>query len=277
MPRFAANLSFLYTELPFLERFAAAAEDGFRGVEYMFPYEYPAEQLVEQLQRHKLEQVLINSPAGDWNAGERGLACIAGREAEFAASIDKAIEYAHALKCPRIHVMAGLRPRVTESTETGAAALDEAIASWDDTYLKNIRVAAKKAETAGVQLLLEPICQHCMPRYYMDDPKLARNVIRKVRSEHLKLQLDLFHIQQIWGDLTHMIKYQMEFNRLGHVQIAGVPDRHEPDIGEVNYDWLFRVLDETGYDGWVGCEYNPVRGAVPNGTHDGLGWMRKWL
>ena len=128
-----------------------------------------------------------------------------------------------------------------------------------------------------MQLLLEPICQHCMPRYYMDDPKLARNVIRKVRSEHLKLQLDLFHIQQIWGDLTHMIKYQMEFNRLGHVQIAGVPDRHEPDIGEVNYDWLFRVLDETGYDGWVGCEYTPVRGAVPNGTHDGLGWMRKWL
>lgn len=277
MPRFAANLSFLYTELPFLDRFAAAAEDGFKGVEYMFPYDYPAEQLVELLEKHGLEQVLINSPAGDWAAGERGMACIPGREEEFAASIDRAIEYAQALKCPRIHVMAGTRPRVTMTNENGAAALEESIAIWDATYLANIRVAAQKAEATNVLLLLEPICQHTMPRYYMDDPKLARTVIRKVRSEHVKLQLDLFHIQVVWGDLTHMIKHQMEYNRVGHVQIAGVPDRHEPDIGEVNYDWIFKVLDEAGYDGWVGCEYNPIRGKAPNATHDGLGWMRRWL
>ncbi|WP_443191692.1 2-oxo-tetronate isomerase [Pseudomonas indica] len=257
MPRFAANLSMLFNDVPFLERFGRAAAAGFKGVEYLFPYEYAPAELAERLQTHGLAQVLFNLPPGDFAAGERGLVALPGRESEFRESVDRAIEYARALGCPRLHAMAGLvtdesqRPRMRE------------------TYLENLRYSARRLAEHGLTLLIEPINTRSIPGYFINRQAEAHAILAELGEPNLRVQLDFFHAQIMEGDLTATFKrFQAG---VGHIQIAGVPDRHEPDTGEVNYPYLFRLLDEAGYDGWIGCEYNP-RGL----TEDGLGWFVPW-
>ena len=255
MPRFAANLSMMFTELAFLERFEAAASAGFEAVEFLFPYEHSADDLATRLQRHGLRQVLFNLPPGDWDAGERGLASLRGREKEFARSVDTALEYARTLDCPRIHVMAGI---------PGPGDRD---AAWD-TYVANLRVAAESAGEEGREVVIEPINTRDIPGYFLNFSADAARAIETVGLPNVGLQLDLYHCQIMEGDLAMHLRELMPITR--HMQIAGVPDRHEPDVGEINYPYLFALVDELGYDGWIGCEYRP-RGA----TLDGLGWFGK--
>jgi hydroxypyruvate isomerase len=279
MPRFAANLSFLYTDLPFPERFAAAARDGFQAVEYLFPYEHEAGMLARLLKENGLQQALFNAPPGNWEAGERGLAALPGREAEFLQGIERALQYAHVLSCPRIHVMSGLHPDIAApgTTRSGSTSVGSApiaantLACWQ----QNLQKATTLAAQAGVQILIEPINSRDMPGYLLDSLDTAEALLE--HNPALKLQLDLYHLQIIRGDLSVLLRRLIPTGRVGHIQIAGVPDRHEPDIGEVNYPHLFRLLDDLGYDGWVGCEYRPARGQSPHATHDGLGWMKAWL
>jgi len=264
MPRFAANLSMLYNEVDFLDRFAASARDGFRAVEYLFPYDYPAEQLAELLHAHGLQQVLFNAPPGDWNAGERGIACLPGREDEFRAGIARAINYARVLNCPRIHVMAGLVPR------------HEDVQTIGDTYVANVRTAARQAALHGIDILLEPINGRDMPGFFLSRQEQAHALVAEIDAPNVKVQLDLYHCQIVEGDLAMTLRRDLPTGKVGHIQIAGVPERHEPDVGEVNYNYLFKLIDELGYDGWIGCEYRPARGAVPNATSDGLAWLKSW-
>jgi len=265
MPRFAANLSLLYNELDFLDRFAAAADDGFSAVEYLFPYAHTPEELASRLKANGLEQVLFNAPPGDWDAGERGLACIPGREAEFADGITLALRYAQALNCPRVHVMAGKVP--------GGASPDQARA----TYVSNLKTAAPRAAAIGVDLLIEPINQRDMPGYFLSWQAMAHQLIGDIGADNVKVQMDLYHAQIMEGDLATKLRHYLPTGRVGHLQIAGVPERHEPDVGEIHHPYLFALLDELGFNGWIGCEYRPRRGAVPRGTSDGLGWIRPWL
>ncbi|MGJ7544959.1 2-oxo-tetronate isomerase [Variovorax sp. LT1R16] len=266
MPRFAANLSMLYPELDFLDRFEAAAKDGFRGVEYLFPYAHPAAEIAARLQANGLQQVLFNAPPGDWEAGERGLACLPGREAEFREGIARALDYAAALDCPRVHVMAGLLPAgmARETAKT--------------TYVENLRWAAAEAEKAGRDLLMEPINTRDIPGFFLNRQDEAHAIVEAVGSPRLKVQFDLYHCQIVEGDVAMKIRQYLPTGRVGHLQIAGVPERHEPDVGEMNYGYLFGVIDavsaQSGWDGWVGCEYRPARGAVAGGTSAGLGWLR---
>jgi hydroxypyruvate isomerase len=261
MPRFAANLSLLYPELDFLARFAAAARDGFQAVEYLFPYAWPAAELAARLQAHGLQQVLFNAPPGDWEAGERGLACLPGREAEFRTGFEQALDYAGALACPRIHVMAGLAPLGADPAVLQA------------TYLNNLRWAAAQAAPQGVTVLIEPINLRDMPGYFLSRQAQAHAVVAEVGAPNLQVQMDLYHCQIMEGDVAMKLRQYLPGGRIGHLQIAGVPERHEPDTGELNYPYLFALLDELGYDGWVGCEYRPQRGAQASGTSDGLGWF----
>jgi hydroxypyruvate isomerase len=266
MPRFAANLSMLYPELDFLDRFEAAARDGFRAVEYLFPYDHAPGVLAARLKAHGLEQVLFNTPPGDWERGERGLACLPGREAEFRDGVRRAIDYAATLSCPRIHVMAGLVP-------DGMAR-----ETVQPTYIDNLRWAAAEAAKAGRDLLIEPINTRDIPRFFLNRQDHAHEIAAAVGAPNLKVQMDLYHCQIVEGDVAMKIRKYLPTGRVGHFQIAGVPQRHEPDIGEMNYGYLFEVIDEVsaqcGWQGWVGCEYRPRRGAVVNGTSDGLGWLR---
>lgn len=257
MPKFAANLSMMFQEVPFLERFAAARAAGFAGVEFLFPYDHPKEEVAARLRSAGLVQALFNTVPGDWGKGERGLACIPGREAEFLAGVDKALDYAQALGCRTIHCMAGLRP-------PGMA--EERLA---EVYIANLREAAARARARGVTVVIEPINSRDIPRFYLNYQMQARAAIEQVGADNLKLQLDLYHCQIMEGDLAVHIKDFADIT--GHVQIAGVPERHEPDVGEINYPYLYEVLDRTGYQGWVGCEYRP-RGR----TEDGLGWFQPW-
>jgi hydroxypyruvate isomerase len=263
MPQFAANLSMLYPELPFLDRFEAAARDGFKAVEYLFPYAYEQAELQARLRENGLRQVLFNAPPGDWEGGERGLACLPGRDDEFRASIQSAIRYATALECPRVHVMAGLAPAEAPSNELRS------------TYVRRLGLAAADAKKAGIDVLIEPINARDIPRFYLNRQDQAHAVLADVGAENLKVQMDLYHCQIVEGDVAMKIRHYIPTGRVGHVQIAGNPERHEPDVGEINYRYLFDVLDSTGYDGWVGCEYRPRRGAVPGGTSAGLGWLRE--
>jgi hydroxypyruvate isomerase len=249
MPRFAANLSTMFTERPFLERFDAAAAAGFEAVEFLFPYAHPAADIRSALDHGGLALALCNGSPGDWEAGERGLASLVGREAEFRASIDQALEYAVLLQPGRIHVMAGLAQ--------GAAARA--------AYTANLALAA---EMAGEQrLCIEPINSRDMPGYHLNTSADALTVLDTVGAANIGLQLDLYHAQIMEGDLTRRLERLMP--RIAHIQIAAVPDRDEPDSGEVNFGHVFGVLDRLGYDGFVGCEYRP-RGR----TEDGLGWFR---
>ena len=265
MPRFAANLSMLYNDVEFLDRFAAAARDGFRAVEYLFPYAYPASDLAARLQAHGLQQVLFNAPPGDWEAGERGLACVPGREAEFRRGIAQAIAYAQALQCSRIHVMAGLVPQDADAATVRA------------TYIANVRHAAAQAAPHGIEILLEPINGRDMPGFFLSRQDQAHALTAEIGAANVKVQMDLYHCQIVEGDLAMKIRQYLPTGKVGHLQIAGVPERHEPDVGEVNYPYLFQLLDQLGYDGWIGCEYRPARGTAPRATSDGLGWLKPWL
>lgn len=261
MPRFSANLSFLYTELPFLERFAAAANDGFRAVEFGFGYEFAASEIAARLAAARLEQVLINAPPGNTAAGERGLGALPDREEDFAASIATAVDYATVLRCPRVHVMAGV---VREGAEHGYRERARA------TFVRNLGFAAREAARRDIALTIEPINPRDIPGYFLNTQAEAHAIRAEVGAANLAVQMDLYHAQIVEGDLSEKLRRWLP--HIGHIQIAGVPGRHEPDTGEISYRHLFALLDELGYEGWVGCEYRPR-----NGTSAGLGWMKTLL
>lgn len=257
MPKFAANLSFLFQELPFLERFAAAAAHGFQAVEYLFPYDHPADVIADQLKRHGLQQILFNCPPGDWGAGERGIAILSHREQEFLSGLQQALTYAKTLDCTRLHVMAGI-----------LSAGDDAHAAQRQ-YRKNLKRAAQMATDSGCVILIEPINRRDMPEYFLANYTLALELIAEIGAPNLKLQYDLYHAQIIEGDLVcHLRTY---LPHIGHIQIANPPDRHEPNCGEINYAFLFEMIDALGYQGWIGCEYRPK-----NTTSDSLSWARPY-
>jgi hydroxypyruvate isomerase len=254
MPRFAANLSMMFNEVPFLDRFSAAAGAGFRGVEYLFPYEYPPEEIAARLREYQLENVMFNLPPGDWAAGERGIACVPGREEEFRTGVEQALSYATRLGVSRLHAMAGLAPAGADPEALGA------------TYVANLRYAAGQFAPHGITLLIEAINTRDMPGFYLNTQAQSYAACCAVSLPSLKMQLDFYHTQIMEGDLeTKLRKYAPYW---GHMQVASVPKRNEPDSGEVNYPYLFRVIDEVGYDGWVGCEYRPA-----GKTSDGLTWL----
>ena len=255
MPKFAANLSLMFTEVPFVDRFAAAARAGFDAVEFLFPYEHPADDLARLLRAHGLANVLFNLPPGDWTAGERGMAAIPGREGEFRDSLALALSYAAALRTPRLHVMAGVVPA---DADRGA---------YRATYVANLAHAAARAARVGIDVLIEPLNPRDAPGYFLRTQADAHAIREAVGAANLKVQMDLYHCQIVEGDVATRLRQYLP--HVGHIQIAGVPDRHEPDTGELNYPYLFRLLDELGYEGWVGCEYRPAKDTVA-----GLGWLR---
>jgi len=275
MPKFAANLSMMYTELPFLDRFEAAAGDGFKAVEFLFPYAWSKQELAARLDANGLQQVLFNAPPGGTDtasiahavdmAGDKGTAAVPGREAEFRAGVLLALDYAEALDCPRIHLMAGHIPAGREREEV------------QPTYVANLRWAAAQAQQRGRDVLIEPINNRDVPRFFLNRQDHAHEIIAEVGAPNLKVQMDLYHCQIVEGDVAMKIRKYLPTGAVGHFQIAGVPERHEPDIGEMNYPYLFNVIDEvssaSGWDGWVGCEYRPSRGSQPGGTTAGLGWL----
>ena len=254
MPKFAANLSMMFNEVPFGERFAAAARAGFEAVEFLFPYDHPLADVTRWLTDNGLKSALFTLPPGDWAAGERGIASLPGREAEFAAGIEQAIEYALALGTPTLHAMAGLLPEGADRAAHRAV------------FVANLALAARKLAAHGITLVIEPINTRDMPGYFLNTQAVAHAIRTEVGEPNLKVQLDFYHAQIMEGDLSTTLRKYID--GIGHVQIASVPDRHEPDEGEVNYPHLFRLLDELGYSGWVGCEYRP-RGR----TEDGLAWL----
>lgn len=258
MTRIAANLSMLFTDAPFLDRFDRAAAAGFEAVEFLFPYDHPIEVVKERLTRNGLALTLINAPAGDWTAGERGFAARPAKRAEFRASVAKAVEYATGLGCPRIHVMSGIT-----AGEADRAACE---AVWTE----NMREAADMAGAAGLAISVEPLNSRDVPGYFIahQDPTLA--LIEGLDRRNVLLQFDVYHTQIMDGDIIRRIERLK--GAYGHVQIAGVPDRHEPDTGELNYPEIFAAFDRAGFEGHLGCEYNP-RGR----TEDGLGWAAPWL
>jgi 2-dehydrotetronate isomerase len=256
MPKFAANLSMMFNEVPFLERFAAAAGAGFKGVEYLFPYEYPADTLEEALRKNKLENVLFNLPPGDWAAGERGITCIPGREAEFREGVEKALAYALRLKSERVHAMAGIAPVGVDP------------AALQSTYVSNLKYAAEKFGKHGITLVIEAINTRDMPGFYLSTQAHSYQTLTEVNAPNLKMQMDCYHMQIMEGDLA--VKLRKYAPQCAHVQIAGVPERHEPDTGEIRYSYIFDLLDEIGYTGWVGCEYRPAGKTV-----DGLSWFNQ--
>ena len=258
MPKFAANLSMLYGEHDFLDRFAAAAKDGFAGVEYLFPYAFEKDALAEALQANGLTQVLHNMPAGDWDAGERGMACLPDRVGEFQESVGTAIDYAKALGCTKLHAMAGLRPEGADPEKL------------DETYIENLRFAAAQTKEAGITLLIEAINTIDMPDFYLSTSAQALDVIERVGSDNLFFQYDIYHMQIMEGDLVRTIEKNLV--RIAHMQLADNPGRHEPGSGEINYPFVFAALDRLGYEGWIGCEYKPKAG-----TSEGLGWLKPYL
>ncbi len=260
MIRLAANLSLLFTEHGFLDRFAAAAEAGFRGVEYLFPYAHDPRVLKAALDDAGVEQVLFNLPPGDWDAGERGLASLPGREAEFRDGVIEALRYAQMLRCPRVHAMAGLQP---------VKADDGTLAEHHATYVANLRFAAAEAARIGCEILIEPINTRDMPGFFLSRQAQAMAVLEEVGADNLRLQFDLYHCQVMEGDLIRHLERQIA--AISHIQIAGVPERGEPDIGEVHYPALFDRLERLGYKDWVGCEYRPA-----GTTRTGLDWGRAY-
>lgn len=257
MPKFAANLTMMFNEQEFPDRFSAAAKAGFDAVEFLFPYDYPASDVSGWLKDNQLQNVLFNLPPGDWAAGERGIAALPGREAEFRTGVAKAIEYALALGTPQLHMMAGLIPA------------DADLSLHRKTYLGNMKYAAQELAKHQLNLLLEPINTRDMPGYFLNTQAQAHELRIESAEPNVKVQMDFYHVQIMEGDLTQTFKKY--FEGIGHTQIASVPTRNEPDDGEINYPYLFQVLDELGYEGWVGCEYRP-RGK----TEDGLGWLKPY-
>jgi hydroxypyruvate isomerase len=253
MPKLAANVTMLFNEVDFLDRFDAAANAGFQGVEFLFPYAYPKEQLAQRLQKNGLAQVLHNLPGGDWAAGERGIACHPGRSGEFQDGVAKAIEYASALGCKQVNCLAGIAPPGVAADTLRA------------TFVANLRFAADKLGAAGIRLLMEPINTNDIPGFYLSHTRQALDLIREVGSPNLYLQYDIYHMQRMEGELAATIKAHLP--QIKHIQIADNPGRNEPGTGEINYRFLFGHLDAIGYDGWIGCEYKPR-----TTTAEGLGW-----
>lgn len=266
MLNFAANLSWLYTELPFLDRFEAAARDGFTGVECLFPHEHPMAEIQARLQGLGLQLVLFNAAPGDWAGGERGLASLEGREADFQRSIHAALDLAAALRCPHVHVMAGLLP----SRHADDACQRQA--AWS-RYEHRLTWAAAQAQAVGLTVLIEPINTRDMPGYLLNDQASAHGLVERIGSPHLKVQMDLYHCQIMEGDITTRLRRWLPTGQVGHLQIAAVPDRGEPDRGDLNYDHVFSELQALNWPGWIGCEYKP-RQAGAGGTSAGLGWLR---
>lgn len=254
MPKFAANLSLMFTETGFLDRFGAARAAGFEAVEFQFPYAFAPGEIAERLQRHGLQAVLHNLPAGDWEAGERGLACDPRRRTQFEDSVGLGIAYARALGVRRLHCMAGLLPPDVSREQAHAA------------YVANLRYAAAQCAAHGIALLVEPINHHDVPGYFLTGTRQACAVIQETGAGNLYLQYDLYHMQRMEGELATTLRRCLPV--IGHIQLADVPGRHQPGTGDIPFPRLFRLLDELGYDGWVGCEY------VPRGpTADSLGWL----
>jgi hydroxypyruvate isomerase len=256
MPRFAANLTMLFNEVPFLDRFEKAAAAGFTGVEYLFPYDFPVEELVAKLKANNLSQVLHNLPAGNWGAGERGIAILPERVDEFRAGVDKAIDYATALGCPQVNILAGIVP----------AGADREV--LHNTFVNNLKFAAPKIKEAGLKLLIEPINTRDIPGFFLNYTKQAKAIIEEVGSDNLFIQYDIYHMQIMEGDLARTIEANL--SQIAHIQLADNPGRNEPGTGEINYPFLFRHLDAIGYEGWVGCEYKPK-----GETAAGLGWLKE--
>jgi hydroxypyruvate isomerase len=248
----------LFNEHEFLERFDAAAAAGFKGVEYLFPYAYPKEQLAEKLAQHRLIQVLHNLPAGDWAAGERGIACIPGRQGEFQDGVARALEYAKALGCKQLNCLAGIPPQ------------DAPRDIVRETFVANLKFAAARLAEAGIRLLIEPCNTRDIPRFFLNRSQQALDVIREVGSSNLFLQYDIYHMQVMEGDLAPTIERNLAL--IKHMQLADNPGRNEPGTGEINYPFLFGFIDRLGYDGWIGCEYKPRAGTVP-----GLRWVTPYL
>jgi hydroxypyruvate isomerase len=258
VPKFSANLSFLYADLPFLDRFAAAARDGFRAVEYVSPYGEQPEHIVSRLRDNGLVQALFNLPAGDWDGGERGIGALPDRVDEFRLGVEQAIAYAKALGCTKVNCLAGIAP-------AGIA-----VETLDRTLVDNLAYAAPRLAEAGIQLLIEPINLRDIPGFFVSTTDHAERLLDAVGSDNLKIQYDIYHTQIMQGDLIPT--YERLRARIGHIQIADTPGRNEPGTGEINYTYVLAALDRLGYDGWVGCEYKPRAG-----TTAGLGWMRPYL
>jgi hydroxypyruvate isomerase len=257
MPRLAANLSMMFNELPFLDRFAAAASAGFQGVEFLFPYEHPAVEIRKRLQGENLTLALFNLPPGDWGKGERGLASLPGRQKEFREGVKRALEYADVLDCKLLHCMAGI------------PAADIAPVTAGSLYAANLAWAADQAEAAGVKLVIEPINHRDMPGYFLHTQAQGAAVVEAIGRNRLGLQFDVYHVQTTEGDITKRMEQYMPL--IAHMQIADVPARNEPGSGEIGWAFVFRRMDELGYRGWVGCEYRPA-----GETLAGLSWRQKF-
>jgi hydroxypyruvate isomerase len=256
MPKFAANLSMLFTEVPFLDRFALAAKAGFQAVEFLFPYAWPAAELKARLDAHGLKLVLHNLPAGDWDAGERGIACLPERTSEFRAGVAKAIEYATTLGVPQLNCLAGKAP----------AGADEAVLR--KTFISNLKFSAAELKKAGLNQLIEPINSYDIPGFYLNRTAQALAILDEVGADNAFVQYDIYHAQRMEGELAATMSKHLA--RIGHIQLADNPGRNEPGTGEINYAFLFAHLDRIGYAGWIGCEYKPA-----TTTEAGLGWRQR--
>jgi hydroxypyruvate isomerase len=257
MPRLAANLSMMFNEVPFLDRFAAARKAGFEGVEFLFPYDFPAATIRERLSNEGLTQVLFNMPPGDWANGERGTASLPGRQAEFRESVKKALDYAAALDCRQIHCMAGIMPAGVSLTTATAV------------YAANLAWATEQARPAGVKVVIEPINHRDMPGYFLNTQAQGAAIVEAIGPDRLGLQFDVYHVQITEGDITRRMEQFMPV--IAHMQIADVPARNEPGTGEIGWRYVFRQMDQLGYKGWVGCEYRPAGETVA-----GLGWRQQF-
>lgn len=258
MPKFAANLTMLFNDVPFLERFDRAAQAGFSAVEFLFPYDFQVEQIKAKLESNKLALVLHNLPAGNWAGGERGIACHPDRVAEFRAGVDQAIAYATALGVPQVNCLAGIRP----------AAVTDAAAR--QTLIDNLKFAAPKLRAAGVKLLIEPINSFDIPGFFLNHTRQALDIIAAAGSDNVFVQYDIYHMQRMEGELAKTIEQHL--GQIAHLQLADNPGRNEPGTGEINYAFLFACLDKIGYTGWIGCEYKPA-----TTTEAGLGWAAPFL
>jgi hydroxypyruvate isomerase len=258
MPKFAANLTMMYNEHPFMDRFAAAKRDGFSGVEFLFPYDFAPNDIRMHLDENELSQALFNCSPGEWHAGERGIASLPGHEDEFKRSIEQALDYARVLGNKCLHVMAGLIQPGHDR------------AHQHDIYLQNLAYAAEQAKPLGINILIEPINTRDIPGYFLNRQDEAHAICKAVGASNLQVQLDLYHCQITEGDLA--TKIRRDIGNVGHMQIAGVPERQEPDVGEINYPYLFSLIDELGYQGWIGCEYRPRAG-----TSEGLNWFKPYV
>ena len=258
MPKFNANLSMMFNEVPFLQRFGAAAKAGFRGIEFLFPYDFPAEQIREQLDRHELEMVLFNMPPGDFAAGDRGMACDPDKTTAFQENVGRTLEYAKALGARQIHVMAGLKPRGVSEER------------MRETYIANLQFAGRELAKHDMKLLIEAINTRDIPGFYLNYSRQAFDIMHYAAVPNLYFQYDIYHMQIMEGDLAPTVEKNLA--KIAHMQLADTPGRHEPGSGEINYGFLFQHFDRIGYQGWIGCEYRPA-----GRTEDGLGWLKPYL